>query len=63
LIYRTECYEGGLLEELSASYVDLYQNKVWPDEIPEDGYSSVLTQLAAKVIGMEARIRLKYMVD
>lgn len=59
--HRTECYEGGRLNELSVYLDELYQNLGGPDEYPEGGYNEVLKAVAGK-IGME-RIRLSCVVD
>jgi monoamine oxidase len=42
LIHKTEGYEGGMIEEVSASLADLYVNIGGPDEVPKGTYASVL---------------------
>jgi hypothetical protein len=64
LIHRTECYEGGRLEELSAHLGDLYENKGGPDLIPNGGYHAVLEALQHRIAGNDdTNIRLGCAVE
>ena len=57
LIHSKECYEGGRLEELSAS-TDFYESKGGPDELPEGSYNSLLEVLSKDIVQRSGAIRL-----
>lgn len=61
LCHRSECYEGGRLNEVSAYLDEIYENLGGPDQVPEGGYNEVIKAVAAK-IGDE-KIRLGCVVE
>jgi monoamine oxidase len=62
LRHRSECYEGGRMEELSAWLSELYQNRGGPDKLPpKGGYGRVLDTLVERLTedkGATTNIRL-----
>mmetsp|Transcript_5420 Transcript_5420/g.7843 ORF Transcript_5420/g.7843 Transcript_5420/m.7843 type:complete len:498 (+) Transcript_5420:25-1518(+) len=62
MVHKTECYEGGRMEERSA-ITDLYQIKGGPDEIPEGSYYSILQALHGIIQERGGTFRLGCLVD